>query len=116
MFALGALHEDESDLATDSESARHWFTEGALHGHPSAALMLARYSARGWGGPADVEVARRWYAYAASLGAPEATEELAELDLALAASSAPRMQLAIEESSSGGRKAGTWDLRRMEFD
>ena len=50
---------------------------------PIAARMLARYTMRGLGGPRDIEAGHRWYAQAASLGVPEAANELASLDQAL---------------------------------
>jgi uncharacterized protein len=80
MFALGALHGGGYDVEADREEARRWFAQAAEHGHPIAALMLARYAVRGLGGPQDIEAGRRWYAHAASLGATEAADEFAALD------------------------------------
>ncbi len=77
MFALGALHASSYDIATDYETARHWFAEAAAQGHPNAALMFARYAINGLGGPRDIEAGRHWYAQAAALGVPEAAGELA---------------------------------------
>ena len=76
-----------ADLETDREEARRWFVQGAEHGHPIAALMLARYTTRGLGGPQDIEAGRRWYAHSAELGSSEAAEELAMLDQQLAGDS-----------------------------
>ena len=93
MFALGALHGGGHDIETDHEAARHWFAQAAEHGHAIAALMLARYLARGLGGPQDVEAGRRWYAHAVSLGVPEAADELTTLDQALAEDAGSRGKL-----------------------
>ena len=82
MFGLGALHDGGHDIETDREAARNWFAQSAEHGHPIAALMFARYAARGLGGPRDMETARRWYERAVSLGVPEAAGELATFDSA----------------------------------
>ena len=48
------------------------------------ALMLARYAARGLGGPLDIEAGRRWYVQAQALGLPEAADELAAFERSLA--------------------------------
>jgi TPR repeat protein len=84
MFALGSLHAGGHDLETDRAEARRWFAQGSDHGHPAAALMLARYTTLGLGGPRDIEAGRRWYAHSAELGSSEAAEELATLDQPLA--------------------------------
>jgi TPR repeat protein len=102
MFALGALHGGGHDIETDREEARRWFVQGAEHGHPIAALMLARYTTRGLGGPQDIEAGRRWYALSAELGSSEAADELAKLDQPLARDSAAitKMNGSIEAGTS----------------
>ena len=79
MFALGAMHSGGGEVDIDDKEARRWFTQAAERGHPIAALMLARYAARGLGGDRNFDAARWWYSHAASLGVPNAADELATL-------------------------------------
>ena len=84
-YWYGRMLAEGRGVAKDDAEAAVWFARAAEHGHSVAALMLARCAMRGLGRPRDVEVARRWYVQAASLGVIEARDELAELDAPISA-------------------------------
>jgi len=83
MFALGSSCGGESGSEADAAEARHWFTRAAELGHPTAALMLARFAVQGLEGSRDIDAGRYWYARAVSLGSIEASGELEALNGAL---------------------------------
>lgn len=80
MFALGALQGGGHDIEPDPQEARRGFALAAEAGHPMAALMLARYAARGIGGPCDSEAGAYWYAQAGARGLAGDADEWAALE------------------------------------